>query len=157
MKLMQREGFSLITALIIIVLMATVAMLIFNLSGKMVKSTTTQFQREQAMLYAKSYTEYAVLAVMANDRNATGTCVTTINSQIGPSPSTGDGYRARMELHYIGSAAEVNSCAGRILDNNVVNRRTPLSVLIDVYVDYKEPDDPNGAWRTYHKRSLQKI
>jgi type II secretory pathway pseudopilin PulG len=74
----MRRAFSMITAIFVIVLMATVAVLILNLSGKMVKETTAQFQREQAMLLAKSYTEYAVMAVTANDRNGTGNCLTDI-------------------------------------------------------------------------------
>ena len=49
----MRKAFSLITAIFVIVLMATVAAFIMNLSGKMVKGTTVQFQREQAVLLAK--------------------------------------------------------------------------------------------------------
>ncbi len=154
----QKTAFSLLTALIVIVLMATVAVFILNLSGKMVKGTTTQFQREQAMLLAKSYTEYAVMAVMANDRNSTGVnCLYTIKGNIGSSPDTGDGYRARVHLSYIGTTQEVGSCGGRILSQDVTTETTPLTVIIDVYIDYKDPDNTAGQWQTYHKRTLQKI
>lgn len=158
MMIKQRAAFSLITAIFVIVLMSTVAVYIFNLSGKMIKGTTTQFQREQAMLYAKSYTEYALMSVMANDRNTTGVnCLYTINSNIGSDPSNGNGYRARVHLQYIGSTLEVGTCGGRILSQAVTTELTPLTVMIDVYIDYKDLDDINGQWRTYHKRSLQKI
>jgi type II secretory pathway pseudopilin PulG len=50
----SREAFSLLTAIVIIVLMSTVAMFVMSLSGKIIKSTTAQFQREQAELYAKA-------------------------------------------------------------------------------------------------------
>lgn len=154
----QRAAFSMITAIIVIVLMASVGAFIMNISGKMVKETTTQFQREQAMLLAKSYTEYAVMAVMANDRNTTGVnCLYTIEGNIGSSPSTGDGYRARIHLSYIGTTQEAGSCGGRILSQNVTTEKTPLTVLIDAYIDYKDPDNSAGEWRTYHKRTLQKI
>ncbi len=154
----QRKAFSLITAIFIIILMSSVAMLAMNLSGKMVKATTAQFQREQAMLLAESYTEYAVMAVMANDRNTTGVkCLYTIEGDIGSAPSTGDGYSARVHIAYIGSSQEVGSCGGRILSQAVTTEKTALTIMIDTYIDYKEPDNTAGKWRTYHKRTLQKI
>ena len=155
----MRSAFSMLTAIIVIVLMATVAMLIITLSGKMVKETTTQFQREQAALLAKSYTEYAVMAVTANDRNVTD-CLSDINATIG-SPTTGNGYSVRTRIAYIGHAGEVNSCAATcIFSNTVTTPRSPLNIIVDVYVEYKEPDHPNSTnapWITYHKRTLQKI
>jgi hypothetical protein len=154
----HRKAFSMLTAIIVIVLMATVAIYIMNLSGKMVKETTIQYQREQAMLLAKSYTEYAIMAVMANDRNSSAEpCLYTIKGDIGSSPSTGDGYRARVHLSYIGTSSEVGTCGGRILSQAVTTATTPLTVLIDVYIDYKDPDNTAGKWRTYHQRTLQKI
>ena len=146
-----------ITAIFMIVLMSTVAMFVMNLSGKMVKETTTQFQREQAMLLAKSYTEYAVMAVMANDRNATtGKCLYTIKGKLGTNPGSGEGYRARVHLAYIGTEKEVGDCGGRILSKEVTTEKTPLTVMIDTYIDYKDPDN-TVQWRTYHLRTLQKI
>ncbi len=157
----NRKAFSIITAIIVIVLMATVAILILNLSGKMIKETTTQFQREQAALLAKSYTEYAIMAVMSNDRNTTGTsnCLTDIDGTIG-SPDNGEGYKIRVRIAYIGDA-NVSSCdATRVFSNSVVTRRSPLNIIVDTYVEYKEPDHPdssNAPYITYHKRTLQKI
>jgi len=153
----HRKAFSMLTAIIVIVLMATVAIFIMNLSGKMVKETTIQYQREQAMLLAKSYTEYAMMAVMANDRNSSGKCLYTIKGNIGSSPSAGEGYSARVHLSYIGTSPEVGSCGGRILSQAVTTETTPLTLLIDVYIDYKDPDNTAGKFRTYHQRTLQKI
>lgn len=152
-----RSGFSMITALFVIIMMATVAMLVLSLSGKIVKSTTAQYQREQAMLLAKSYTEYAILAVMSNDRNGTGNCLYTINGTIGNSPTTGNGYRASVHMQYMGNVQEVGNCGGRILSNSVISARSPLTVIVDTYIDYKDPDNSSAAWLTYHKRTLQKI
>ncbi len=50
---MNGKAFSMLTAIFIIVLMATIAAFIMNLSGKMVKGTTVQFQREQSVLLGK--------------------------------------------------------------------------------------------------------
>ena len=165
MKLqLQRSAFSMLTAIIVIVIMATVAILIMNISGKIVKETTSQFQREQAMLLSKSYTEYAIMAVMSNDRNGTGNCLRDIDGQIKIDDSSavtvanGNGYRIRVRISYIGSNAEVASCAAtRVLSNSIVNTDTPLNIIVDTYVDYKDPDNTDRPWVTYHKRTLQKI
>jgi len=150
-----RKAFSMLTALVVIVLMATVAIFVMSLSGKIVKSTTAQFQREQAELYAKSYTEYAVLAVTGNDRSSN--CLQTINGTIG-SPTTGNGYRIRTHIAYIGPSSEISICAStRRLSTNVTTPETPLSIIIDAYVDYKDPDNTSGPWLTVHRRSIQKI
>lgn len=154
----MRKAFSMITAIFVIVLMATVAVLILSLSGKMVKETTAQFQREQAMLLAKSYTEYAVMAVTANDRNGTGNCLSDIDGNYGADPAHGKGYRIRVRLAYIGHADQIASCAAtRTFANNVVTEKTPLNIIVDVYVEYKDPDNPSGPWLAYHRRTLQKI
>jgi len=152
-----RKAFSMLTALIVIVLMATVAAFVMNLSGKIVKSTTTQYQHEQAELYAKSYTEYAILAVTGNDRSVD--CLENINGTIG-SPTTGNGYRVRTHIAYIanGSEVDLSQCSGtRILSNSVSTSDTPLTIIIDAYVDYKDPDNTSGPWLTVHRRSVQKI
>ena len=154
----QRKAFSMLTAIIVIVLMATVAVLILNVSGKIVKETTAQFQREQAMLLAKSYTEYAIMAVGANDRNSTSNCLSDIDGTIGSNPSNGNGYRVRIRIAYIGNAAEVGSCAAtRTFSSAVTTVKTPLNIMVDAYVEYKDPDNTSGPWVIYHKRTLQKI
>ena len=159
----NREAFSMITAIVMIVLMSTVAMTVMSLSGKMVKGTTAQFQREQAILLAKSYTEFAVMAISANDRNATGgNCLTDINGDNIIRPESEGGFQARVRIAYIGDS-NVNSCGTvgtRIFSNTVSTLETPLNVIIDVYIGYKDFDhhDPaNAPSITYHRRTLQKI
>lgn len=159
----NRDAFSMITAIVVMVLMATVAMTVMSLSGKMVKATTAQFQREQAILLAKSYTEFAVMAIGANDRNATGgNCLTDIDGNNIIRPESQGGFNARVRIAYIGDA-KVNTCGTvgtRIFSNTVTTLETPLSVIIDVYVEYKDFDHhdiDNAPWITYHKRTLQKI
>ena len=145
----QREAFSMFTAIVVIVIMATVAMLITNMSGKLVKETTAQYQREQAALLANSYTEYAVMAVTANNRAVN--CLSTING-------TWNGYSARIQLAYIGNTATIGTCAGvRKLSEGVTTVSTPLTVIIDAYIDYDDLDNPSGAKLVYHRRTVQKI
>lgn len=153
----KRKAFSLLTALFVIVLMATVAMLVMNMTGKMVKETTSQYQREQAALLAKSYTEYAIMAVTANDR-AAGNCLSDIDGTVGSNPANGNGYRIRTRIAYIGHNTEVGACpTTRVFSNSVNEDNSPLNIIVDVYVEYKEADNTGAPWVTYHKRTLQKI
>jgi len=146
----QQKAFSMLTAIVVIVLMASVGAFVMSLSSKMVKTTTTQFQREQAMLLAKSYTEYAIMAVMSNDRNSTGNCLDTITgTALGK-------YNITVNISYIGSAAEVNNCTN-ILSNAVITPESSVNFIVDVYVRYNDFDNAAGAPITYHKRTLQKI
>ena len=156
----SRKAFSMITAIVVIVLMATVAILVFNLSGKMVKGTTTQFQREQAILLAKSYTEFAVMSITANDRNNTNNCISEILGNDVIREEEDSGFQVRVNISYIGSNDEVGMC-DNVFSNAVVTEKTPLSAVIDVYVEYRDIDHhadfSDRPWITYHKRTLQKI
>ena len=144
----HRKAFSMLTALFVIVIMASVGAMVMSLSGKMVKTTTTQFQREQAMLLAKSYTEYAIMAVMANNRAIT--CLNTINGN-----NILNTYNVTVNIAYISNGGVVN-CAN-ILSNGVITPQSQLNILIDVYVRYPDFDNPANQNITYHKRTLQKI
>ena len=167
----QRKAFSMVTAIVVIVLMATVAMLVMSMSGKMVKETTAQYQDEQAALLAKSYTEYAVMAVTANDRSIAGggQCLTIINGRTGnavvgvggAAGNPNNGYLISTNISYIGTAAALGLCAAPIALDDTVNiaSKTPLTIIVDVYVQYKDLDNPapNAPNMTYHRRTVQKI
>jgi len=147
----QRSGFSMITAITMIVLMSTVALFVSSLSGKMLQETTAQYQQEQAILLANSYTEYAIMAVTANNR--TVNCLQTINGTFGTAPNS---YRARIQISYIGTNLEIGNCpATRQLSTLSVSNRAPLSIIIDAYIDYNDVN--SGVPCTYHRRSIQKI
>jgi len=145
----KREAFSMFIAIVVIVIMATVAMLITSMTGKLVKETTAQYQREQAVLLAHSYTEFAVMAVTANNRAVN--CLRTING-------TWHGYSARIQIAYIGDTATIGSCAGtRKLSETVITPNTPLTIIVDAYIDYNDLDNPTAPKMVYHRRTVQKI
>jgi hypothetical protein len=144
-----REAFSMLMAIVVIVIMATVAILVMSLSGKLIKETTAQYQREQAALLAKSYTEFAVMSVTANNR-ATN-CLSTING-------TYNGYSARIQISYIGNSATIGTCAGtRKLNEAVATPSTPLTIIVDAYIDYNDLANPGAPNLVYHRRTVQKI
>ena len=152
-----RPAFSMITAIFVIVLMATVAVYVLSLGGKIVKATTAQYQHEQAILYSKSYTEFAILAVTGNDRSGSD-CLEDITGTIG-TPANGNGYWIRTHIAYIANGSEVNTskCNGvRVLSTSVATEETPLTVIIDAYVDYVDPDN-TAVKCTVHRRTVQKI
>ena len=153
----MRKAFSMLTAIFIIVLMATVAAFIVNLSGKMVKGTTAQFQHEQSVLLAKSYTEYAIMAVTANEHNSSN-CLNTITGGYGDDGNGNDLYTINVDISYIGDTNLHANC--NTLSNGVLTPKSPLNIIIDVSVSYKDLDHPAGTSApdiTYHRRSLQKI
>ncbi len=157
----QRKAFSLITAIFVILMMAGVGTLVMSLSGKIVQETTAQYQKEQAVLLAKSYTELAIMTVMSNDRN-TSTCINDITGVIGAAGAStnGEGYKVETRLSYIGPSSDISSCDNtRELGNPNINS-DELNIIVDVYVRYKDINHPTPAssqWITYHRRTLQKI
>jgi len=156
----HRKAFSMLTAIVIIVLMSSVAMLIMNMSGKLIKETTAQYQREQAILLANSYTEYAIMAVTANRRAVA--CLQTINGTMGDAVVGGNpnnGYNIRINIAYIGTAAVIGTCLPQQQLGIHANADLPLTIIIDAYVDYNDLDNPavNPPVITYHRRTVQKI
>jgi type II secretory pathway pseudopilin PulG len=172
----MRKGFSLITALVVIVLMAGVTAMVFNTAGKIVKETTTQYRKEQAVLLAKSYTEYAILAIQGHDMAANG-CLRTITGQVNSTQfngvnaganANGDGYTVTVRMYYIGLPPAVACPVVNDLDNANPSTNQDLSVLVDVNVRYRDPDQvaallTNGGvatdapWINYNRRTLQRL
>lgn len=152
-----------ITAIFVIVIMASVGAFVMNLSGKMVKETTTQYRHEQAILYAKSYTEFALMAATHQ------ACAKKISANIDGNDNevlSGQGYRVEAYIHYIGDNTGciwgTQEIGGDILHPNSVGG----TILIDTYVHYRDPEDPrstsSNAWSvfpgtTYHRRTLQRL
>ncbi|HEC45413.1 MAG TPA: type II secretion system protein [Epsilonproteobacteria bacterium] len=128
------------------------------MTGNITKETTAQYQKEQAVLLAKSYTELAIMAVTANDRSVD--CIEDIDGVniLGSSSSSGEGYRVRTRIAYIGSEDFSNCSGSRVLNTvNVVTPESSLNIIVDVYVEYKELDNSTSEYITYHRRTLQKI
>ena len=169
--MIQRSAFSMITAIFVIVLLSTVAAFIMNLSGKMVGETTTQYRKEQAILYAKSYTEFAIMSATARN------CIKTITANIDGDTNqvlAGQGYRVTVNVQYIGNdltTALVPNCD--TLGGAITNTSSRGAiVLIDTYVRYRDPEHPSAIaltpWKsttnpngyegiTYHRRTLQRL
>ena len=160
----KKKAFSMITAIFVIVIMASITSLIMNITGKTIKATTQQYQKEQAQLLARSYTELAILYVIHYDR--TVDCLESITDHFG---TIGDnGYDVRINIKYIGNDTLLPSCSKSIdIDGDLgstatwgdtdVGFNSTISLIIDTYITYKDFDDPSNRDITFHRRTLQKL
>jgi type II secretory pathway pseudopilin PulG len=171
----HKQAFSMITAIFVIVIMATVSALIMNITGKTVKATTQQYQKEQAQLLARSYTELAIFYIIHYDRATNKNCLEKITDHFGASGD--NGYDIEIDIKYIGNDTLLDGCKKTILANGAVGTASnasntatwqdnssnygglnkTISMVIDTYITYKDFDDPSDRNTTFHRRTLQKL
>ncbi len=152
-----------ITAIFVIVIMATVTSLVMNVTGKTVKATTMQYQKEQAQLLARSYTELAILYVIHKDR--TSGCIETITDHFG---DVTNGYDVRINISYIGNSTLLANCNNNIDNSGNIGTiatwtttggfNDTISMVVDTYITYKDFDDLTTDRNiTFYRRTLQKL
>lgn len=140
----MRSGFSMLTAIFILVLIATVMTLMLMLTTTTADKTANIYLKEQTHLIARSATEFALLAASGHDYSG-GTCLENINLSY-------DDYNVSIQLYYIGNALPCN--VSHILANNISTPDSNGTVIIDTVVTY--PINPNQNAR-YARRTLQKL
>ncbi len=157
-----------VTAIFTIIIMASVSSLIMNVTGKTIHETSAQYQKEQASLLARSYTELAILYAIHRDRTAG--CINTINAKFGENSNL---YDIVVHIQYAGNQTNVpadcniiGGADGNWVDNGNSGFDATVSLLVDVYIRYKDIDHPlnnNGntpnddVVKTVHRRTLQRI
>jgi hypothetical protein len=170
----MRRAFSMMMAVFVMLVMMGISILVFNLSSRITTATLTQYQKEQAILLAKSYTEYAIMAAGANNSRS-GKCVETIKGDVGNvilgTKSEGDvnggqGYRVEVNIGYIGNGLTCNNKHVLSDDGTIVTqedgKELSPNIIVDVYVRYRGVNaHKNGKelppWITYHRRTIQKL
>ena len=158
----MRKAFSMLTAIFVMILMAGLAVFILNISQKAISTTVFQYKKEQAVLWAKSYTELAIMAATANDSNVSN-CAESIDGNVSSFGTAdvdkGIGYAVRADISYIGNGLACTN--DHILNTVDINTTDSLHIIVDVFVRYKNPTivDLAGSapWVTYHRRTLQKL
>lgn len=169
----MRRGFSLITAIFVMVLMATLGVLVLSSTAKTTQNTITQYRHEQAALLAKSYTELAILTVL--DHNRSVNCIDTIEGSIGAigigdaatgNVDDGSGYAIKADISYIGNNLPCTNTLNTTAINSYPANSAP-AIIVDVFVRYKDQNTVASATNdgnataapfvTYHRRTLQKI
>ena len=154
-------------AIATIIVMAALTALVMSLTGKITKETTDQYRKEQAILYAKSYTELAIMAAGAND------CLEEINANT-TTPTkviAGEGYGIVVAIKHIGGDTACPTASQLDSGTNILYAPSRgSSILVDVRVRYKDLDEVDAVlnaggtitassppWRTYFRRTIQRL
>ena len=173
-KVKHKKAFSMVTAIFVMFIMASLTALIMNVTGKTVKETTQQYQKEQAQLLGRSYTELAILYTLYYDRSSS--CLEKITDHFG---DTNNGYDIDIRIKYIGNDTLLANCRNSIeadgtfdltntnatWTNNSGGFYNTLSLVIDTYIKYRVIDHPlnqnsstmDDVFITFHRRTLQKL
>lgn len=152
----MRKGFSLLTAIIFIVLVASIAALALSFSTFSTKQTSDLFLREQAELLVQSGTEFALLAISGHDINTTNGCLNAINAQY-PQAGAAAIFDVNVTINYLGSGlatASNNNC--NILSDTVATADSNITVIIDTVVSTTADNNISTEPIRLHRRTIQK-
>lgn len=117
----MKKGFSLILAIIFILLVASIGALSMAISSSSAKTSVNLFIHEQAKLLANGAAEYAIMKVQQN--NFATTCVDEIEIKYPNEDSPT--FRANISITYIGDKDTIKHCA-----NKIVSEKTGLQSII---------------------------
>ncbi|HIP03244.1 MAG TPA: type II secretion system protein [Campylobacterales bacterium] len=145
----MRRGFGLITAIVIMITVATLMTLMIGLSSTSVKVTLDLYLKEQAELLSRSATEYALLAISGHENNAS--CIENINISY---PKTSPTHEANITIWYIGNGIPI-TCSN-ILVNNIETNESNLTVIIDTVVSVNLNNTGITEPIRVHRRTIQK-
>lgn len=147
----MRKGFSMITAIIFMVLVATIGALALSLASATVKQTSDVYLKEQAELLAQSSTEYALLAISAHDFSVN--CLNSISANYKPDGVT-TLFDIQISLYYLGSSLPTNCSTLSSNLNNIATNDSNRTVLIDTVVSSAIGVSTEPI--RLHRRTLQK-
>lgn len=117
----MKKGFSLILAIIFILLVASIGALSMSISSSSAKTSVNLFIHEQAKLLADGAAEYAIMKVQQNDFATT--CVDEIEIKYPNEDSPT--FKANISITYIGDEKTIEKCA-----NKIVSEKTGLQSII---------------------------
>ncbi len=141
----MRKGFSLLTAIVFLVLIATISAISLSLSTQTAKQTSDLLLKSQAELLLRSGTEYAMLAMSGHDYSSS--CLENVNM------TYNNIFDINVSIMYIGSGITCSD-SNHILANNIDTNESNRTVIIDTVVTTKN----NIALEPLrlHRRTIQK-
>lgn len=145
----MRKGFSLVTAIIILVVISTLMASMISLSSTSAKSTVDIYLKEQADLLLKSATEYALLAISGHNNSLN--CIEKINI-LYPNGTTPT-HEISVSMLYIGNG--IVNCS-TIVANDVVTADSNLTIIVDTTVSVNQALTGITEPIRVHRRSIQK-
>jgi type II secretory pathway pseudopilin PulG len=148
----MKKGFTLITAIVFIVLIATISALALSLSTLSTKQTSDLYLREQAELLLQSSTEFALLAISGHDIVANNNCINTITAQY-PQAGANALFDITVSLSYIGNGLPAGC---NTLANAIVTTESSGTVIIDTVVETTAANNISTEPIRLHRRTIQK-
>lgn len=153
----MKNGFTLVTTIMFLVLVATVSMLALSLTVMTNKQTSDLYLREQADLLLYSGIEFALLAISGHEINATNNnCLNQVNARF--PDNTNPLFDINVTIHYLGSGLPTGLVGGvprcNILSNTVATADSNLTVIIDTTVSSVAGVTTEPI--RLHRRTLQK-
>ena len=122
----MKKGFSLILAIIFILLVASIGALSMAISSSSAKTSVNLFIHEQAKLLADGAAEYAIMKVQQNlQQNFATTCVDEIEINYPNDKDKNPTFRANISITYIGDKDTIKHCA-----NKIESEKTGLQSII---------------------------
>jgi len=140
----MKKGFSLLTAIIFLVLIATISAISISLSTQSVKQTSDIYLKAQAQLLLRSGTEFAMLALSGHNYN-TSPCLNDINM------TYNNMFDINVSISYIGKGLPSNC---QTLDNNISTPDSNRTVIIDTFVSTQSGITTEPI--RLHRRTIQK-
>ncbi len=145
---MKRRGFGIITAIILLVLIATVGAMIISIATTSSKKATDDYLYTQAEMLARSAVEFAVMRIQGFNRTTNNNCLESVNINATP-------FEVNTTINYLFNGNKPSECNNsNVFDENVQDKDLNGTVIIDVVVATK--DGVTTEPIRIHKRTLQK-
>lgn len=148
----KSNGFSIITTVAVIVMVAFIASMMISVSSTSVKQTQRQYLKAQAKLLINSSIEYTLLAISGHPD--TTNCITNILLKF-PNDTIKYTHEANITIKYIANTNTMPKCGAVEHNSTSIVQESDKTVLLDVSVRVN-PALTSEEIRV-HKRSLQKI
>jgi len=140
----MRSAFSMIVAIATLVMIATIMALSLSLSSQSAKETGSIYLQQQAQLYARSATEFAIFWLSGNP------CATSpLNLQI-----EGQKYLAKISFMHI--TTEACASGGDRINTNLSTAESNATVIIDTMLEVNQTIFNLSEPIVVHRRTLQK-
>ncbi len=139
----MRKGFSLLIAIVFLVLIATISAISLSLSIQTVKQTSDLLLKSQAELLLRSGTEYAMLAMSGHDYS--GNCLENVNM------TYNNMFDINVSIMYIGNGLPTGCST---LANDINTSESNRTVIIDTFVT--TTNDIALEPLRLHRRTIQK-
>lgn len=114
----MKKGFSLILAIIFILLVASIGALSMAISSSSAKTSINLFIHEQAKLLADGAAEYAIMKVQQNDFATTCVDEIVINYPNDPNEASPT-FRVNISITYIGDKDTIKHCTNKIVSEKI--------------------------------------